>query len=103
MSAKKLKRSNGMPIIKADLPHLRDGGGWKSSQAKPRMESYILKLLSMGMDDADAQCMMADLYWDCYEELVANGHGEDAERVDNLLAVITDLTLENKKLKEAGL
>ena len=67
------------PVIKADLPHLRDGGDWKSrdNQAKARMEFYIHRLLEMGMDDVDVQCMMGDLYWDCYSELIANGKAHE--------------------------
>lgn len=32
---------------------------------------YLGWLKELGMEDADAQCMMSDLYWDCFNELEA--------------------------------
>ncbi len=68
--------------INQDLPHLRDGGVWSSTGPdsgnqkglpERRMEYYLGQLKVLGMSDADAQCMMGDLYWDCYAELRAVG------------------------------
>lgn len=59
--------------IKTDLPHLRDGGKWSANNGLPkrRMEMYLGWLKALGMTDVDAQCMMSDLYWDCFNELEA--------------------------------
>jgi hypothetical protein len=42
---------------------------------------YLGWLLALGMVKVDAQCMMMDLYWDCYEELRANGHLRNPEEL----------------------
>jgi|LakMenEpi03Aug12_release.lakeMendotaPanAssembly.Ray.scaffolds.fasta_scaffold5166447_1 hypothetical protein len=62
-------------MITCDLPHLRDGGSWKAKDGLPksRMEFYMDMLEDLGMNKIDIDCMMSDLYWDCYEELHAAG------------------------------
>jgi hypothetical protein len=55
--------------IRADLPHKRNGGKWRDPETKRRMEFYLGWLVALGMTEADAQCMMGDLYWDCHTEL----------------------------------
>ena len=61
-------------IILADLPHLRKGGKWsKTGRGEKRMLFYINQLVELGMDVEEANAMMSDLYWDCYDELRANG------------------------------
>lgn len=54
-----------------DLPHLRDGGKWRSPDKLPekRAEFYFNKLKELGMTDIDAELVILDLYWDCYNEL----------------------------------
>ena len=61
--------------VRADLPHLRDGGEWKATNGIPkrRIERYLGQLKALGMRVDDAQCMMSDLYWDCYLELSLMG------------------------------
>lgn len=59
--------------INVDLPHLRDDGAWvaKDGLPKRRMEMYLGWLKALGMTNTDAQSMMSDLYWDCFNELDA--------------------------------
>lgn len=59
--------------ITADLPHLREGGEWKKNETKKRAEYYIGLLKRLGMPDGDAQCLLSDMYWDCFTELSAAG------------------------------
>jgi len=37
------------------------------------MEMYLGWLKAAGIQDGDAQCMMGDLYWDCFSELSEAG------------------------------
>jgi hypothetical protein len=83
------KGSPSVGVKATDFPHLLDGGSWKcidgytpgKLSAKSRMEMYLGWLLALGMVKVDAQCMMMDLYWDCYEELRANGHLRNPEEL----------------------
>ena len=61
--------------IRASLPHLENGGKWQAKDGLPkrRMEMYLGWLKAAGIQDGDAQCMMSDLYWDCFSELAAAG------------------------------
>lgn len=61
--------------VNTDLPNLRHSDEWsvKDGSTKSRMEMYLGWLKALGMTNADAQCMMSDLYWDCYNELIASG------------------------------
>ena len=58
--------------INTCLPHLQNGGEWLLEHSKSRMKMYLGWLKELGMEDADAQCMMSDLYWDCFNELEAS-------------------------------
>jgi hypothetical protein len=71
----KLHYHDAKPVkAQIDLPHLRDGGKWRSPDGLPkrRMESYLGWLKAVGISDIDAKCMMSDLYWDCAQELALN-------------------------------
>jgi len=61
--------------INQDLPHLRNGGKWKDPKTKQRAESYLGWLKALKMSDADAQCLIGDIYWDCHTELTLAEHG----------------------------
>lgn len=68
-----MKTTSEQITIKADLPHLRNGGNWSlNSEPKKRMKFYLKRLIDLGMPESEAQCMMSDLYWDCFLELKAN-------------------------------
>ena|ERR1700726_1612200 len=68
-------------LERIDLPHLRNGGSWRveckgtwyCGCPKCRIEYYLWKLIEVGMSVNDASNMIADLYWDCFEELKASG------------------------------
>jgi len=69
------------PIIRADLPHLRNGGEWKRPETKRRTESIIRTLEGLGMHENDVQCLVSDMYWDCFTEL----HEAKMIKVDSTL------------------
>lgn len=64
------------------LPHLSHAGGkWMKKGAAPRNDPgfarqrlifYAKQLLDLGMPDADVSGLLADLYWDSYEEACLN-------------------------------
>jgi hypothetical protein len=62
-------------ISNLDLPHLRNGGGWneKSGLPEARTHYYLGCLRALGMCKIEAECVINDLYWDCYMELAASG------------------------------
>ena len=66
-------------FIMLDLPHLRNGGEWRAKDGGPkaRMALHLGWLKCLGMTDADAQCMLADSYWDCHLELREAGAMKD--------------------------
>jgi hypothetical protein len=53
--------------------HKPQGEDWKTEKAKSRAEFYVKEAMSFGMSEVDAQCMINDLYWDCYSELKQSG------------------------------
>ena len=60
--------------ITADLPHLRRGEWNSKNNASQKItEEYLETLVGLGMSEGDAQCLVSDLYWACYDELEANG------------------------------
>ncbi len=78
--AKKVKTTGDTLTANLDLPHKRVPG-WRWMQtcsnekefSKSRLVFYAQKLLDLGMSPGDIQCLLSDLYWDCYSECVANG------------------------------
>lgn len=60
-------------VESCDPPHLRNGmGEWKTEGARARLETYALKLQDLGMNDINIQIMFDDLYWDAWDEYLAN-------------------------------
>jgi hypothetical protein len=68
-------------LERIDLPHLRNGGSWKAKcqNAWPcccprcQLERYLWRLHDLGVSVSDAWDLIEDLYWDCFEELIASG------------------------------
>ena len=68
-------------VERLDLPHLRNKGKWSvpcernwlCCCPKCRIEMYLHILIDAGVPEIDAWNMVADLYWDCFEELRRSG------------------------------
>lgn len=60
--------------------HKPQGREWKTEKSKSRAEFCIKECMKLGMHEIDAQCMINDLYWDCYHELLKAGAIKDGYR-----------------------
>ncbi len=70
---RKKKRTPEQLMHGIDFPHLRSGAGeWKEENNRQFVLHQIRKLQDLGMEDSEIQVMIADLYWNAFDEYLKN-------------------------------